>query len=165
MNSTQSYWEMWLCLLWVMFLLNLPGLFCIVWAKKHFLIWACNTVQRSSCSSPTRLVWVYRQRCVCWCVCVDILLACCHLLCLVPPLPSAVLFSAYVPLSLRRHRKSTVERAIPTQRNRVRERERGAGWSRVACHASAPSVNLPPLSSWQAAGRPPKPCVQAGKPH
>ena len=63
------------------------------------------------------------------------------------PLPSVLFFSVSLSrlLSLHRHRKSTAERATPTQREREEKRERVAGRSRAGCHASEPSVNLPPF--------------------
>lgn len=85
-----------------------------------------SAVQHSSSSPPIRLAWVEKTMCVCVFsyVCVEAGLAHCHLLCLFPP-PS---LSTLLSLSHCRHRKSTAERAILTEREAAWERERERSW-------------------------------------
>lgn len=89
-----------------------------------------SAVQHSSSSPPTRLAWVEKTMCVCVCfhMCVWRLgWLTATSFAYSRPLPLA-LFSLSLSLSHCRHRKSTAERAILTEREAARERERERSW-------------------------------------
>ncbi len=139
-------------------LLAADPLLCVWLVKKSSRPEHANTVQHSSPSPPTRLAWVEKTVCVCICVCWGWV----GLQPLPLPIPAPFpqrssslslclslsppsLLSVSLSRSLSAGTGNPQQREQHQHREREREREREAGWSRAGCHASEPSVNLPPL--------------------